>query len=86
MHGLIFSSLRDYSIERLGAEAVGLWNDRVFETTGSYDDEWFAAQLERLAVATGIRATRSCAALGHSPHRKPSWGSIPRTTRRAGTR
>ena len=52
MHGLIFSSLHDYSIERLGTEAVELWDDRVFETTEAYDDEWFAAQLERLVAAT----------------------------------
>ena len=54
MHGLIFSSLRDYTALRLGEElAVELWADRIFETTEAYDDEWFAAQLERLVVATG---------------------------------
>jgi hypothetical protein len=54
VHGLIFASLRDYSVERLGAErAAELWHDRVFETTESYEDEWFAAQLDRLAAAAG---------------------------------
>ena len=53
MHGLIFASLRDYSIERLGTQAVEVWADRVFGTTESYDDEWFIAQLERLVVTTG---------------------------------
>ncbi len=54
MHGLIFASLRDYTIERLGAEAASeLWEDRIFETTEAYDDEWFAAQLERVVAATG---------------------------------
>jgi Haem-NO-binding len=53
VHGLIFASLRDYSIERLGDDAVELWDDRVFETTEAYDDEWFVAQVQRLAVATG---------------------------------
>ncbi|HUQ21799.1 MAG TPA: heme NO-binding domain-containing protein, partial [Gaiellaceae bacterium] len=54
VHGLIFSSLRDFSVERLGTRpATALWDDRVFELTQSYDDEWFIAQLERLAAATG---------------------------------
>ena len=54
MHGLIFASLRDYSATRLGEEqALALWEDRIFETTEAYDDAWFAAQLERLVVATG---------------------------------
>jgi hypothetical protein len=54
MHGLVFAALRDYTIERLGqADAAELWVDRVFETTESYDDEWFGAQLDRLARATG---------------------------------
>jgi hypothetical protein len=54
MHGLIFASLRDYTALRLGEEhEVELWADRVFETTDTYDDEWFTAQVERLAVATG---------------------------------
>ena len=54
MHGLIFASLRDYTALRLGEErAVELWEDRIFETTEAYDDEWFTAQLERLVVATG---------------------------------
>ena len=54
MHGLIFASLRDYTVQRLGEEHVSdIWSDRVFEVTEAYDDEWFAAQLERLAVATG---------------------------------
>ena len=54
MHGLIYAGLRDYSIDRLGEErAAGLWADRIFEITDAYDDEWFAAQLERLAAATG---------------------------------
>ena len=54
MHGLIFGSLRDYSIERVGAAAAAeLWGDRLFEMTESYDDEWFGAQLQRLVVATG---------------------------------
>ena len=39
---------------RLGEERVGeVWSDRVFELTEAYDDEWFSAQLERLALATG---------------------------------
>jgi hypothetical protein len=54
MHGLILASLRDYSAERLGEEDAGeLWQDRAFEPTEVYDDAWFAAQLERLAAATG---------------------------------
>src|SRR5918995_4617115 len=54
MHGLVFASLRDYTVERLGeADAAELWIDRVFATTESYDDEWFGAQLDRLARATG---------------------------------
>jgi hypothetical protein len=54
MHGLIFASLRDYTVQRLGEEHVSdIWSDRIFELTESYEDEWFAAQLERLAVATG---------------------------------
>ena len=54
MHGLIFASLRDYTAVRLGEEqAAELWADRVFETTEAYDDEWFAAQLDRLVVAAG---------------------------------
>jgi predicted hydrocarbon binding protein len=53
VHGLIFSSLRDYSVERLGAEtATELWEDRLFGPTETYDDEWFVAQLERLVAAT----------------------------------
>ena len=54
MHGLIFASLRDYTALRLGEErAVELWADRNFETSEAYDDEWFAAQLERLVTASG---------------------------------
>jgi hypothetical protein len=54
MHGLIFASLRDYSVVRLGEErAAELWSDRVFETDKAYDDAWFAAQLDRLVAATG---------------------------------
>jgi hypothetical protein len=54
MHGLIFASLRAYSVEQLGEErAAELWLDRIFEPTEAYDDAWFAAQLERLAAATG---------------------------------
>lgn len=54
MHGLIFASLRDFSVGRLGEhEAAEIWADRVFETTEAYDDEWFAAQLERIAAAAG---------------------------------
>jgi hypothetical protein len=54
MHGLIFASLRDYTVQRLGEEHVSdIWSDRIFELTEAYDDEWFTAQLERLAVATG---------------------------------
>ena len=54
MHGLIFASLRDYTIHRLGEERTGeIWGDRLFETTEAYADEWFLAQLERLAAAAG---------------------------------
>lgn len=54
MHGLIFAGLRDYSVVRLGAErAAALWADVDFEPTEAYDDERFAAQLERLVAATG---------------------------------
>ncbi len=54
MHGLIFAGLRDYTAVQLGEERAGdVWSDRVFELTGAYDDEWFSAQLERLALATG---------------------------------
>ena len=53
MHGLIFASLRDYTVVRLGEErAVELWSDRIFELSEAYDDEWFDAQLARLASAT----------------------------------
>ena len=48
MHGLIFASLRDYTVQTLGEEHVSdIWSDRTFELTGAYEDEWFAAQLER---------------------------------------
>ena len=54
MHGLVLASLRDYSLERLGeSEAAELWGDRMFATDESYDDEWFLAQLDRLAAAVG---------------------------------
>ena len=54
MHGLIFASLRDYTALRLGEKrAVELWADGVFETTEAYDDQRFAAQLERLVAASG---------------------------------
>ena len=54
MHGLVFAGLRDYSVEALGAvRADELWADRVFSVTESYEDEWFTAQLDRLAAATG---------------------------------
>ena len=54
MHGLVFAALRDYTVERLGeAAAAEVWADRVFELTDSYADEWFGAQLDRLAAATG---------------------------------
>ena len=54
MHGLIFAGLRDYTVLRLGEERTAeLWSDRVFEITEAYDDNWFGAQLERLAAATG---------------------------------
>lgn len=54
MHGLIFASLRDYTALRLGEKRTAeIWADRVFELTEAYDDEWFAAQLDRLVVATG---------------------------------
>ena len=54
MHGLVFASLRDYSVELLGAtRAAGLWGDRVFAVDESYDDEWFLAQLDRIAGAAG---------------------------------
>jgi len=54
VHGLIFASLRDYTVLRLGEErAVELWANRIFETTEAYDDERFSAQLEGLVVASG---------------------------------
>ncbi len=54
MHGLIFAGLRDYSVEALGTErADELWADRVFSVTEAYEDEWFTAQLDRIATATG---------------------------------
>ena len=54
MHGLIFASLRDYTAVRLDEKrAVELWSDRIFELSEAYDDEWFVAQLARLATATG---------------------------------
>ncbi len=54
MHGLIFAGLRDYSAVRLGEErAAELWRDRIFEPAAAYDDAWFAAQIDRLAAATG---------------------------------
>jgi hypothetical protein len=60
MHGLIFASLRDYTLQRLGEERAGeIWGDRLFETTQAYADEWFLAQLERLAVAAGEPAAET---------------------------
>ena len=54
MHGLIFAGLRDYTALRLGEErAAEIWSDRAFEITEAYDDNWFAAQLDRLVDATG---------------------------------
>ena len=54
MHGLIFASLRDYTASRLGDKrAHELWDDRIFEATETYDDEWFVAQLDRVVAATG---------------------------------
>jgi hypothetical protein len=54
VHGLIFGSLRDFSIERLGPEAASeIWADRIFEMNEAYDDAWFAAQLERVIGVTG---------------------------------
>jgi hypothetical protein len=54
VHGLIFAGLRDYSAVRLGEErALELWRDRIFDPAAAYDDAWFAAQIERLAAATG---------------------------------
>ena len=54
MHGLIFASLRDYTIHRLGDKRTAeIWGDRHFATTEAYADEWFIAQLERLAAAAG---------------------------------
>ena len=59
MHGLIFAGLRDYSVEALGAaRADELWADRVFSVTESYEDEWFTAQLDRIAAATGRSRAR----------------------------
>ncbi len=53
MHGLIYAGLRDYSVDRLGKERANeLWIDRTFEVAEAYGDEWFAAQLERLAAVT----------------------------------
>jgi hypothetical protein len=58
MHGLIFAALRDYTVERLGeAAADELWIDRVFDPGEAYDDEWFSAQLDR--IATAMRQTRA---------------------------
>ena len=52
MHGVVFAALRDYSFETLGRErAEELWFDRTFSPTEVYDDEWFAAQLDRIAAA-----------------------------------
>jgi hypothetical protein len=54
VHGLIFASLRDYTIQRLGDErASEIWGDRLFATTEAYADEWFLAQLERVAAVAG---------------------------------
>ena len=54
MHGLVFAGLQDYSVEALGAErARELWADRVFAVTEAYEDEWFTAQLDRIAAASG---------------------------------
>jgi hypothetical protein len=54
VHGLIFASLRDYSVFRLGEDgAAEVWADRVFETTEAYEDDRFAEQLRRLAERTG---------------------------------
>ncbi|HUH15774.1 MAG TPA: heme NO-binding domain-containing protein [Gaiellaceae bacterium] len=53
MHGLVFASLRDYTVECLGREETDrIWDDRVFEPDTAYEDEWFAAQLDRLVAAT----------------------------------
>jgi hypothetical protein len=54
VHGLIFAGLRDFTASKLGEERTAeIWSDRNFELTEAYDDQWFAAQLERLVAATG---------------------------------
>ena len=60
-----FASLRDYTIHRLGDERANeIWGDRLFETTEAYADEWFLAQLERVAAVAGEPATETERAFG----------------------
>ena len=78
MHGLIFASLRDYTIHRLGDERTGeIWGDRLFETTEAYADEWFLAQLERLAVAAGETALETERGFGVFAAQKTFAGLFP---------
>ncbi|MGI9112491.1 MAG: heme NO-binding domain-containing protein [Gaiellaceae bacterium] len=54
MHGLIFTGLRDYSLQRLGEqEAERVWGGRRYEPTEAYDDDEFRARLDDLREATG---------------------------------
>ena len=54
--------------------------------TEAYDDEWFAAQLERLVVATGDSVDEMQRGFGSFAAQTTFAGLYPRTTRRARTR
>lgn len=68
---MVFAALRDYTVERLGeAAATELWADRIFEPTEAYEDEWFVAQLDRLAAATSEGRAQVDAGFGAFAGRK----------------
>ena len=78
MHGLIFAGLRDFSIARLGEEgAASVWADRAFETTEVYEDEWFRAQVARIAAAAGATEEETQRAFGVFAARRTFAGLYP---------
>lgn len=55
MHGLIFASLRDYSLRRLGEKAAAeLWTGTTYEPTEAYADEDFHERLGAVAAALEV--------------------------------
>ena len=54
MHGVIFTSLRDFVVARHGTEVVeDVFRDEVYLLSESYEDENLVALLERACTATG---------------------------------